>query len=118
MSDIHVLEGRIQDEDRAVYRFVFHIPTNADLGLRTNAMNDPAVSEFVSILGDSITPTELDNIRAAVLVEYDDTITYHKNDSPAEYLVRLQEMWAELAATIPGDFERTYQWYLNTYNAT
>lgn len=115
MSDIHVLKGSIVDADRAAYTYLLHVQTGADAALRAKAVLDPAISEAASALGSNILPAELDAIRAGSLAEEQYTISYHKADTPSEYLARIRAIWAERAAALPGEFVRQYQWYLNGY---
>ena len=118
MADIHVLVGTVQDEYVTQYRYVLHVPTGADAGLQAHAVQDPNVSGFESIV-PNIEQTELDDIRAGVLVEEVYSISYHRNDDPADYLARLQAEWGERAAAggVPDEFERRYQWFGNEYGA-
>ena len=115
MADIHILEGNIKDEDRAIYRYVLHIPTDASPSLRAKAVLDESVSAFASVLGEAISPGELNQIQAGQVVEEVHTITYHKNDTPTEYLGRVREQWVEQSRAAPGDFEHRYQWFANEY---
>jgi len=115
VADIHILEGNIQDEDRACYRYVLHVPTNASPALCTKAGLDESVSGFESVLGTAISPGELNQIQAGQVVEEVHTITYHKNDAASEYLARVQAEWVARAAIVPDDFERRYQRYGNEY---
>jgi len=114
MADIHILAGVINDEYQATYRWVMHFPTGADQALRDKAVLDHAVSGFESALGDLIEPTELAQLRAGLGVERTGTIKIHKDALVGEYVARLRDDYAVLAAVVGDEFERRYQYYGST----
>jgi hypothetical protein len=117
MADIHVLECSIVDENKAAYQYALHLPTSATTQVKQKAILDPDVSGFESQV-PTISQVELDQIRAADLVEEIYTIEYNKKDSPLSYLERIQTQYATRIAVVADEYERRYQWYANEYPAT
>lgn len=120
MSDIHVLEGVVQADDvfkidTTLYRFVMHLPTNADAALKAKAVQCPAVGSFSSALGSLIEQAELDDIQAGELLEEIDSIHYTEGQAAGDYLAAVRARYALRAVAAPEVFTRKYRWYGDDY---
>lgn len=117
MADMHVLKGAVNPNDviQVSYQYIVHFPTAADAALKARAVLDPAVSQFVSALGDPldglITQVELDSIRAGDVVEQVANVNYNTTEPKNSYLQRTRDGWNAELPVAQDKFAKEYDFY-------
>jgi hypothetical protein len=123
MSDIHVLEGQtVRGAVHKRYAFHFVIPPEDRVA---EAAQDPLLAEAESQVPNIAEfphpedgeQTELDAIRAAVVVEEIVTLKYHPDDNLATVQSRVRARYQAMRDAVVARYRERYRAYLTAFAA-
>ena len=106
MSDIHILEGNYQKENKSgTVKVVFHVPNT-----KTNSSFIGGVVSIVSDIGASEATSLLDG----TLVEVVKNVRVNGNKTTNEIKTKIRGMWASVAVKSQADMDNNYKFYGTT----